>query len=575
MLDQLKAHWESNGTLPDLPFKVARANREQLDQLYPNIENPVGKLWLYLHGKSESAIICERSGRSRRFMNFDTGPLKFCGNQSVCPCNADNFQSKISQRDENRKKEINNKRANTNKKKYGHEFASQSDVIKSKAAATCLLRYGTISPTQNPDILSKSRATCLSNHGVEYPQQDGEILARSNSTFIKRYGVTRPAQDETIREKAKQTMLDRYGVTYAMHLPEIAERVRYVNRLTRYTDIVALRDGFTPLFTAEEYANSRADQPLRWLCHACGGGFEQVLIPGSIRCPQCDPVGESWGEKEVRRLLESHGIGFSQNDRRVIPPLELDFFIPSLSLAIEFNGIYWHSEKILSDRMYHRKKFTACKNAGIKLIQIFEHELANKPHIVMDRLYHALKINRIKIGARSCKIRAASNQETRTFFDQNHLQSNRPSNQVWVLEHDDKIVAALSMGKARYSKRLAQWELLRYATLEGHTIPGGLSRLFNRAVADLGADSVVTYADLAWGEGLGYQMCGFKLLRYSDPAPWYFKNADQVHSRIKFQKHRLNNPNQLSESDWARENGYNRFWDVGNAVWVWTRPLTL
>jgi hypothetical protein len=38
---------------------------------------------------------------------------------------------------------------------------------------------------------------------------------------------------------------------------------------------------------------------------------------------------------------------------------ELDFYIPDLNLAIECNGIYWHSDK-LRDIRYHYNKTKEC-----------------------------------------------------------------------------------------------------------------------------------------------------------------------------------------------------------------------
>ena len=32
-----------------------------------------------------------------------------------------------------------------------------------------------------------------------------------------------------------------------------------------------------------------------------------------------------------------------QNDRNLIKPYQLDIIIPKIKLAIQFNGLYWHS----------------------------------------------------------------------------------------------------------------------------------------------------------------------------------------------------------------------------------------
>lgn len=569
-LHDVKLNWKTTGLLPDKPYMVARANLDELNNLFPLVTNNVAKLWLYLNDYDQSKVVCNESGRNRRFISLDKGPLKYCGNQSQCICNKENSTEKISSRTDTQQKLINAKRASTNINVYGHAFASQSDETKVKTAATCLIRYGTISPTQNVSILEKSKSTCFKNRGVEFPQQDPAVTEITNKTFQEKYGVTRPAQHPDIQAKMQKTLFDKYGITNGMKLPDIVNQVRRSSKITKYQSIVALRQGFTPLFSAEEYADTEPGQLLDWQCDHCALKFKQELMAGRIYCPNCNPLSESWGESTVRKFLETHNIQFDQNTRKIIPPLELDFYIPSLNLAIEFNGIYWHSEKILADKNYHQNKFNACKAIGIKLIQIFEHELMFKQEIVFARLSRFLSISpAIKIGARNCSIVQLDAATSKRFFETNHLQGYRPSKNVWGLVYKKQVVAALSMGKARYSKNLAEWELLRFAIASEFAVNGAMPKLFKHAVAELHAKSVVSYANLCWGEGDVYKHAGFSLVRYSKPAPWYFKTVEQVYSRIKFQKHTLDNPNNLSESAWAVENNFNRFWDAGNAVWVW------
>lgn len=50
---------------------------------------------------------------------------------------------------------------------------------------------------------------------------------------------------------------------------------------------------------------------------------------------------------------------------------ELDIFIPDIKLAIDFNGIYWHSI-IFKDIYYHQRKTACCRKCGISMLHIFE-----------------------------------------------------------------------------------------------------------------------------------------------------------------------------------------------------------
>ena len=60
-------------------------------------------------------------------------------------------------------------------------------------------------------------------------------------------------------------------------------------------------------------------------------------------------------------------------ENKIIAPLELDFFLPELNIAIEYNGIYWHSTKF-KENDYHYNKSIQCYNKGIRLIHFYEFE---------------------------------------------------------------------------------------------------------------------------------------------------------------------------------------------------------
>lgn len=51
----------------------------------------------------------------------------------------------------------------------------------------------------------------------------------------------------------------------------------------------------------------------------------------------------------------------------------MDIYIPDLNLAVEVNGMYWHSTKLKPDD-YHLNKYNKCKEQGINLVHIFEFE---------------------------------------------------------------------------------------------------------------------------------------------------------------------------------------------------------
>jgi hypothetical protein len=89
-------------------------------------------------------------------------------------------------------------------------------------------------------------------------------------------------------------------------------------------------------------------------------------------CKHCySNMTSSQYEIELRQFVSQLGYDYITNDREVLHGIELDIYIPSKQIAIEFNGDYWHNvNKVSKDK--HYKKFISCYNNGIILVSIFE-----------------------------------------------------------------------------------------------------------------------------------------------------------------------------------------------------------
>ena len=87
-----------------------------------------------------------------------------------------------------------------------------------------------------------------------------------------------------------------------------------------------------------------------------------------------DTPYSSVGEKELYRFVCSIcKKEVLHNVHNIINPYELDIYIPELNIAIEYNGVYWHSD-INKDKNYHLNKMKACNDKGIELINIYEYD---------------------------------------------------------------------------------------------------------------------------------------------------------------------------------------------------------
>lgn len=521
-----------------------KKHQQQLDELFPQQAPLAAKFHAYVHGATTA--ICDQSNKFRTWLGWDQGFRQFCGNQGSCVCNRQHAQTKRSEKTVEQQELIVEKRKQTNIKKYGAEFASQTTQIKNKTLETCMRKYGARSPTSNREILKKISQTCMQNHGTAWPQQNPEIFAKTQMVFQELFGVDKPAQH-----------------------PEIREQLRTMRRQQGYDLLAVNYPQVIPMFDQTTYMQADFATQLEWKCVECDNIWSQTKRPHEDpRCIICHPARETWGETAIKKWLVENNQKFVQWDREQISPLELDFWLPDHKIGIEFNGTWYHREDAVPSRNYHQQKFSAAHKKGIKLIQIWEHELMYKPQIVMDRLAHVINFHNKKIAARKCQIQPIDHMIAREFFNTHHLQGHQNSKHIYGLFCNNQLIAAASFVPVRYNKK-AEWELLRYATVGGHQVQGGLSRLLAHAQKTIGFKSLLTYANLNWGMGNAYAVTGFVLDHISKPNYWYFRGLKEIHSRIKFQKHKIiGEAPGNSEKEIAQNMGYHRFFDAGNSVWI-------
>ena len=69
---------------------------------------------------------------------------------------------------------------------------------------------------------------------------------------------------------------------------------------------------------------------------------------------------ESHLELTFKQFLEDLNVSYIQNDRKSLNGMELDFFLPNYNIAIEMNGLYWHSSEFVN-KNYHIRKTEKAK----------------------------------------------------------------------------------------------------------------------------------------------------------------------------------------------------------------------
>ena len=269
--------------------------------------------------------------------------------------------------------------------------------------------------------------------------------------------------------------------------------------------------------------------------------------------------------QKVINLLKEHSIEFEINTKKIINgplgrPLELDIFIPSHSLGIEINGLFWHSELNGKDSNYHLNKTLQCNEKGIDLIQFWDIEINNKWELISSMILSRLNLSK-KIPARKCFVNEVPRDQERYFLNENHIQGYIPSSFSLGLYYSNELISLMTFSKPRYNKKY-DLELLRFCSLKGLNIIGGASRLFNHRPEG----SIISYSNRRIFNGKMYEKLGFQKIEETSPSYYYTNDYETLSHRSTFQKHKLNNlletfDPSITEWDNMQLNGFDRVWD--------------
>jgi hypothetical protein len=276
--------------------------------------------------------------------------------------------------------------------------------------------------------------------------------------------------------------------------------------------------------------------------------------------------GNQWcssGETEVKEFVQSLGYNcsskFIYNNKF---KRQLDIFIPELNIAIEYNGLYWHSEansKIYN--RYHLDKTEMCESKNIRLIQIFEHEWNNRKEQVKSFLRSALKKNEIRVHARKTSLRMVDKETAKRFLELYHIQGAPHVIGMGLgLFYEEELLSLITIGKHHRNNK--EVVLTRFVTKTNVTVVGGLSKLTKEALNLF--PEIVTWVDRRWSTGNSWIKYGWEQVHVLPPDYFYFNNkTGEVVPKQNRQKKKLNTPNYLTEHQHALIDNLYRIYDCG------------
>lgn len=298
------------------------------------------------------------------------------------------------------------------------------------------------------------------------------------------------------------------------------------------------------------------------------GMFEQQMLTHlqGWGCKKCSALTrKSRSEEDLYNEVLKLDDTIESSNRTLIAPKELDIVSVKHKIAIEYCGVYWHSERFKNKR-YHNDKLEATKKQGYRLITIFEDEWIYKKDHVLSRLKSIFNCSPNRIYARKCTVQQISSIQSNDFVEQNHIQGKRPTRYNYGLFFNKRLVSVMTLSKTH--------EIIRFCSLLDWSVVGGAGKLLKYHIQMTSPTQITSFADRRWSDGNLYRILGFEFVYNTPLNYWYFKNPSiKLISRRSFQKHTLSKKLDkfdvnLSESQNMFNNGYDRIWDCGSSKWA-------
>lgn len=465
--------------------------------------------------------------------------------------------------------------------RYGVEHVSKVPGIREKTEQTNLERYGAKTPAQNPEIAKKIRDTNRGRYGVDYTFQTEEFKKQTEALNMERYGVRHHFQQSVPLDiLTSGELADMYRSGNNMN--EIA-RYLGVDKVTvrKYLDLMG--EEIIPIVSDEAQKILDCKETMSTMYTTVGvyAIADDLKVSDTTVRKYLRHHGiktgirgrKSISERQVFAFIQSLGFEDAQLGARGFlntPQRELDIYIPSKQVAIEFNGLYWHSDKF-KEPTYHLDKTLEADENGIRLLHLFEDEWGQRQDQVKAKIKSILGVDdREKIHARKCSIATLRNQDVKDFLDTNHIQGHVNATTILGLHHEGSLVAVMSFKHTR-----GYMELVRYAT--SSRVVGGFSKLLRRFWDISDVDEIVSFADIRWSAGGLYERNGWELMSFTKPNYYYVQGISRMLKQgfrketIKKRYPDVYSPDK-TERQMTEELGLLRIYDCGLAKYRMKRP---
>lgn len=257
------------------------------------------------------------------------------------------------------------------RQKYGDEYEVLGEYINSKTKIKVLhKKCGTINEVTPNSILRYGGCKkCFHNYMKTTEEFKKQVFDIEKNNYI--------VLGEYLGNKQKIEMLHKgcgkkYFVTPSRFLA--GDRCPYCSPSGIRTEKDIKKEIMT--LTGEEYSYiggyTKSREKFKIRHNVCGNIYDIKIgdFRHGHRCPLCALKGISKKELELFDFTQKHSK--EEVCKKKIGKYELDIYIPSKRIGIEFNGTYWHSTE-KKEKDYHKEKLSFMIENGIIMYSLWEY----------------------------------------------------------------------------------------------------------------------------------------------------------------------------------------------------------
>ena len=227
------------------------------------------------------------------------------------------------------------------------------------------------------------------------------------------------------------------------------------------------------------------------------------------------------------------------------------YYLPQHKLYLHLIPIKKFQESALP-KDYFQKLSGIINAKGERIIHLWEDVLLNQKDLVQSRILAMIgKFKRL--NARHCVIERIDKNTSDKFLNINHLQGAvnakfkyglflKPQyveKYLGINSQEEQLIAVATFSGGRlmkYGERTGKrsFELIRFASLRGYSVMGGMDKLLKAFSEEHEPDDIMTYADRDWSDGRSYEILGFNKIEITKPQIFLLDN--QTFKRITFKE---------------------------------------